>query len=43
MIGGFYGNTYTDFENVYIGTSSIEVLGEITLDALDNGASHGYI
>ena len=41
MIGGFYGNTYTDFENVYIGTSSIEVLGEITLDALDNGASQG--
>ena len=28
MSGGYYGNTYTDFKNVYNGTSSIEVLAE---------------
>jgi len=41
IVGGQYGNTYTDFQNMYIGTSSVEVLEELTIDNLDGAEGYG--
>ena len=43
MSNTIYGNTYVEFVNSYLGTSSIETLEEITTDNLDGATGSGIL